>query len=357
MSEVLPAGKLPPELLGKLLATIPDDPSIVIGAGVGRDAAAVRYGDRVLVLKSDPITFATDEIGWYAPNVNANDIACMGATPRWMLATALLPDRDTTPELVERIFTSLREACAALGVLLVGGHTEITTGLERTIIAGTMIGDAREEDLVDPRHAQAGDAVILARGIAIEGTCLISREMADELIPMLGTELVERSQRFLHEPGISVVPAARLLHGELGRELHGMHDPTEGGLATGLREIATAAGTGILVERDPIPVYPETAAICAALSLDPLGLIASGALLATVSRDTANRAVALLNEAGIQAARIGTLLADPNQILMRAGGRETDLPEFAVDEIARLFAGAVHPSIRQLIDKPPSLLF
>jgi hydrogenase maturation factor len=338
MSDVLPAGKLPPELLGKLLATIPDDPSIVIGAGVGRDAAAVRHGDRVLVLKSDPITFATDEIGWYAPNVNANDIACMGATPRWMLATALLADGDTTPELVERIFRSLREACAALGVLLVGGHTEITTGLERTIIAGTMIGDAHEDDLVDPRRARAGDAVILARGIAIEGTSLISREMANELKPLLGTELVERSRRFLHDPGISVVPAARLLHGALGRELHGMHDPTEGGLATGLREIAIAAATGILVERDQIPVYPETAAICDVLGLDPLGLIASGALLATVSQESADLAVSLLTDAGIPAARIGTLLPDSTEVVMREGGRQTALPEFAVDEIARLFA-------------------
>src|SRR6185437_15279740 len=108
MNRVLPAGKLPPDLLAKLLATIPDDPSIVVGAGVGRDAAAVRHGDRILVLKSDPITFATDEIGWYAPNVNANDIACMGATPRWMLSTALLPEGSTTPALIEKIFSSLR---------------------------------------------------------------------------------------------------------------------------------------------------------------------------------------------------------------------------------------------------------
>ncbi|HVX30469.1 MAG TPA: AIR synthase-related protein, partial [Nitrolancea sp.] len=299
---------------------------------------AVRCGDRVLVLKSDPITFATDEIGWYAPNVNANDIACMGAIPRWMLATALLADGSTTPEMVERIFCSLRDACAALGVLLVGGHTEITTGLERTIIAGTMIGEASEADLVDPRRAQPGDAVILARGIAIEGTSLISREMADELMPELGEDFLKRSQRFLHEPGISVVPAARLLHRALGHDLHGMHDPTEGGLATGLREVAAAAGAGIRVERDQIPVYPETTAICTTLGLDPLGLIASGALLATVSPAAAERAVTLLNEAGIPAANIGTLLPDPREILMQTDGRETDLPEFAVDEIARLFA-------------------
>jgi hydrogenase maturation factor len=201
-----------------------------------------------------------------------------------------------------------------------------------------MIGEANEDDLVDPRRTAPGDAVILARGIAIEGTSLISRELADELTPLLGADLIERSQRFLHDPGISVVPAARLLHAALGRQLHGMHDPTEGGLATGLREIAMAAGAGILVDYDQIPVYPETAAICEALGLDPLGLIASGALLATVSPASATRAITLLNKAGIPAARIGTLLPDPHQVLMRTGGHETDLPEFAVDEIARLFA-------------------
>ena len=337
MSQILPAGKLPPDLLAKLLATIPEDPSIVIGAGVGRDAAAVRHGDRILVLKSDPITFATDEIGWYAPNVNANDIVCMGATPRWMLSTALLPEGSTTPALVEKIFSSLRAACDALGVLIVGGHTEITTGLDRTILIGMMIGDAHEDELIDPRRAVAGDVVILARGIAIEGTSLIAREMAPELTSRLGANLVERSRRFLHSPGISVVPAARILLRALGHELHGMHDPTEGGLATGLREIAAAAGTGIWVDRDSILVYPETAAICAELDLDPLGLIASGALLATVSRDSADQAIALLTAAGIPATAIGRLLPDPAQFLMRIGQHEAELPAFEVDEIARLF--------------------
>jgi hydrogenase maturation factor len=338
MTQILPAGKLPPELLATLLATIADDPSVLIGAGVGRDAAAVRHGERVLVLKSDPVTFATDEVGWYAANVNANDIVCMGATPRWMLSTALLPAGSTIPALVENVFRSLREACDALGVLIVGGHTEITTGLDRTILVGTMIGDAVEADLIDPRHAVAGDVVVLARGIAIEGTALIAREMGNALSARLGDAVVERSRRFLHDPGISVVRAATILHQALGRDLHALHDPTEGGLASGLREVATAAETGIVVERDSIPIYPETLAICELLGLDPLGLIASGALLATVSPNTSERAIDLLSAAGIPAAAIGTLVPDPAHLSMRTRDREIDLPSFVVDEIARLFA-------------------
>ncbi len=338
MSDVLPAGKLPPELLGQLLSAIPDDPSIVIGAGIGRDAAAVRHGDRILVLKTDPITFATDEIGWYAPNVNANDIACMGATPRWMLATALFPDGSTTPDLVRTVFESLREACNELGILLVGGHTEITTGLDRTILVGMMVGDAAEDELIDPRRAQPGDAVILARGIAIEGTSLIARELPDRLEDALGTDLVRRARDFLHDPGISVVRAATILRNALGRDLHGLHDPTEGGLATGLREIATAAECGIIVERDKIMIYPETQAICDLLALDPLGLIASGALLATVGQKSAARALAALRDQNIPASIVGSLVEDATRVLMRDENTEVELPSFEVDEIARLFA-------------------
>jgi hydrogenase expression/formation protein HypE len=341
MSDVLPAGKLPPELLASLLSTIPDDPSIVVGAGIGRDAAAVRHGDRILVLKTDPITFATDEIGWYAPNVNANDIACMGATPRWMLASALLPDGSTTPELVQIVFESLRHACDALGVLLVGGHTEITTGLDRTILVGMMVGEAREEDLIDPRRSEPGDVVLLARGIAIEGTSLIAREMPGELERALGSAFVERARGFLHEPGISVVRAASTLHRALGADLHALHDPTEGGLATGLREIAVAAGCGIVVDHDQIVIYPETRAISELLHLDPLGLIASGALLAAVAPTRVDDALGVLNGAGITATAIGTLSADPSQFCMRNGDDEMDLPTFEVDEIARLFGSSV----------------
>lgn len=340
MSEILPAGKLPPHLLGPFLASITNDPSVIIGPGIGRDAAAVRFGDRVLVLKTDPITFATDEIGWYAVNVNANDIACMGATPRWMLVTTLLPDGATTPALVERIFNDLLAACDTLGINLIGGHTEITAGLDRPILVGQMIGETFEDQLIDPRRSQPGDAVILAQGIAIEGTAILAREWRETLTAKLGADLVERAAGFLHDPGISVVKAARALTTALGDGVHALHDPTEGGLASGLRELGAAAGLGITVDGDAIPVYPETRALCDLLGLDPLGLIASGALLATVAWERAPEALAALEAADVQAAVIGRLHPDPDHVTLNVGGREQPLPEFAVDEIARFFADA-----------------
>lgn len=338
MAEYLPVGKVPLELLAELLGELPTDESVVLAPGIGRDAAAVRLGEQLLVLKTDPITFATDEIGWYAVNVNANDVSCLGATPRWFLATVLLPENGTTPDLVRHVGESLRAACASLGVNLIGGHTEITTGLDRPIVAGTMVGVVEPGRLVRPDRAKPGDSILLARGIAIEGTAILARECQARLAAHFDEQFLERCREFLHRPGISVVQAARLLHDRLGERLHALHDPTEGGLATGLRELALACGCGLSVEARSIPIYPETRALCDVLELDPLGLIASGALLAVVEPDATGEALALLKQAGIPAAHIGRIEADPARLELVTEAGVVPLPEFPVDELARLFA-------------------
>ncbi len=121
-------GKLPVELLQSLLERYGGhDEQLIVGPQVGEDAAVLDVGGpRYLVVKSDPITFATDEIGWYLVHVNANDLATMGAAPRWLLITLLLPERSTDRALVEGIFAQANQACQALGIALCGGHSEIT---------------------------------------------------------------------------------------------------------------------------------------------------------------------------------------------------------------------------------------
>jgi len=333
----LPAGKLPGDLLKRLLDRyITPDPSVLIGPGIGRDAAAIQVDDTALVVKTDPITFATDDAGRYLINVNANDITCMGATPRWVLVTALFPEGKTTPELVERSFRSLAIAAEEIGIALVGGHTEITIGLERLILVGQMIGACAPADLYDLSTASAGDAVVLASGIAIEGTAILAREARAALEGLVNPETIASAARLIEAPGISVLPAARALR-SAGVTIRGLHDPTEGGIATALSELAAATGLGIEVDGDAIPVLPETQALCTALDLDPLGLIASGALLAVVAADDGAKAVAALRDAGIPGARIGTLTREPEQWIRR-DGRRAPLPGYEVDEIARFFA-------------------
>jgi len=216
---------LPSELLSRLLAKIHrDDPRVIVGPGVGEDAAFLDFGDTLLVAKTDPVTFATDLIGWYAVQVNANDIACCGAVPKWFLATALFPV-GTTPIEVELVFDQLVEACDALGVTMIGGHSEMTLDLPRTIISGTMLGEVPKGDEVMTAGARPGDRVILTKGIAIEGTSLLACEMRPQLESAgVAADVIDRAANYLYEPGISVVPEARAAHATGG--VTSMHDPT-----------------------------------------------------------------------------------------------------------------------------------
>src|SRR5438094_402855 len=200
----LPPGKLPAALLATLLAQdVPTDPRVLIGPRVGEDAAVLDMGDRLLIAKSDPITFATDAIGHYAVTVNANDIAVMGGSPRWFLATLLLPETRTTAALVQDIFTQVRQACHALGIALVGGHTEITVGLERPILSGHMLGEVTRERLVTSAGVQVGDAILLTKGFPVEGVSIMARECA---APLAGSWQPCRRRK----PSVPSAPVPRL---------------------------------------------------------------------------------------------------------------------------------------------------
>ena len=335
-SQSLGIGKLPMDLLQGLLDRYQgQDERLVVGPRVGEDAAVLDMGERYLVAKSDPITFATDEIGWYVVHVNANDLATMGATPRWLLLTLLLPEGRTDELLVEDVFSQVSQACQSLGVALCGGHTEITHGLDRPIAVGLMLGEVEKEDLVRTAGVQVGDHIIQTKGIAIEGTAVLAREMAELLETKVGAELVARGRRFLQEPGISVVPDARVVCGA-GRP-HAMHDPTEGGLATGLWELAHASGKRLIVDLAAVRQYPETTAFCQALALDPVGLIASGSLLVAAAPDESAQMVEALSRAGIDACVIGTAVGGPPSVQMETPDGLALLPIFEQDELTRLF--------------------
>jgi hydrogenase expression/formation protein HypE len=332
-----PTGKLPVKELDRLLTRYArEDKRVVVRPGIGRDATVISFSDRYLVAKTDPITFATDQIGWYVVHINANDVAVMGGIPRWFLATLLLPEGKTGPKEVEAIFAQISAACKELGVVLCGGHTEVTHGLDRPIAVGQMLGEVEKAKLVVPDKAHPGDDILLTKGIAIEGTALIARERG-ELRERLGEEWMGRSRSLLRAPGISVVREATIAN-EVA-EVHAMHDPTEGGLATGLHELASAAGVGMVVEMEKISILPETALLCQELKLDPLGLIASGALLIVAPEGSSTKIIAGLKTEGIPASIIGKIWESEKGVKLIQQGKVEDLPFFDRDEVARLFAG------------------
>jgi hydrogenase maturation factor len=336
-TRLYPAGKLPPRDLERLLrAYTHRDARLVVPPGVGVDAAVLDFGDRYLVAKTDPITFATDAIGWYAVHVNANDVASMGAQPRFFLAAVLLPPDQATADQVERIFRSIHEAADSLGVLVCGGHTEITPGIDRPIVVGHMLGEVEPNRLVRPSGLRPGDALLLTKGLGIEATALIARERGPQLRRKgYGEDVIEQCRNFLYDPGISVVRDARVAIA--AGQVRALHDPTEGGVATGISELATASGVGIEVFAEAMPIAPATARLCAEFGLDPLGVISSGALLIGCDPDSAAPILAALAEFGIAAARIGQAHPPGFGVRLRREGELVPLPCFAADEITRLF--------------------
>lgn len=336
MGTPLPLGKLRPALLADLFARyVTPDPRVVVGPRVGEDAAVLDMGDRYLVATTDPITFVTEDLGWYALVVNANDLAVRGAAPRWFLATCLLPEGRTTESDVTALFAQLGAACQAQGVALVGGHTEVTPGLDRPIVVGTMLGEVEKARLVTTGGARPGDALLLTKGVPVEGTSIIARLRTAELRARgYDDAWLARARGMLAR--LSVVPEALLAAGLV--PVHAMHDPTEGGVATALWELADAAGVGLAVEAERIPVLPEGAALCREFGLDPLGTIASGALLLALAPTDAGIVLHALAREGIDAAFIGRVVSREAGVVLTRGGQPEPLPRFDRDEITRLFA-------------------
>ena len=330
-------GKVPSELLERLLAKVDlKDERVLLGPGIGEDAAVLDFGDRVLVAKTDPITFATDLIGWYAVQVNANDVACAGATPRWFMATLLLPE-ESTEEQAESIFDQTLSACQDLGITLVGGHTEVTRDLARPIMVGCMLGETEKGKMVQTAGAQDGDSIVITKGIAIEGTSLLARDAAEALSDAgIHADTIAKARELLFHPGISVVKDA-LVACSTGK-VTSLHDPTEGGLCTGLWEVAKAAGAGLAIEEGSIPVVPECTELCEALGLDPLGLLASGALLITLPSEDVPQLFSALEDEGIDAFEIGRITGSEEGVHIIRGHELEPLPRFERDELARFFS-------------------
>ena len=329
----LNSGKIPNELLGGVLEEIQsDDPALLINPGIGEDTAAIDVAaTEILVLKADPITFASNAISQYAVLVNANDIATAGAKPRWFMTTLLFP-RYTTGLSIRHIILELSQYCRKWDIVLAGGHTEITDAVTRPVVIGMMSGTVARDKLLNKKNIAAGDVMILTKAVAVEGTALIAKEMADELLKggMTPTE-IGTCAHFLDMIGI--LPEADIAMQHQG--VVAMHDVTEGGLATAALEMAIAAGLGLSIDMDAVPVYPETQKICAILNINPLGLISSGCLLIACKPQSAEELIARLTQADIKATAIATFTKEhPGTAVPLKAGQSW--PVFEVDEIARI---------------------
>ena len=325
----LKVGKVPRDVLSNVLSVIDwtSDRSVLLGPGEGLDAAVIEINGKKLVMASDPVTGAGSRAGFYAVHVNANDVAVLGARPRWMLLTILLPKGSEAEEAV-KIERDAVGAASPLGVTVVGGHTEVTPGLRNPIVSGAMVGTV-EKTLVLPNGARQGDVILVTKWIGLEGTSIVAWHKREDLSKEFGRKFVRRALGF---SGMVSVVREALKAAELG--VNAMHDPTEGGLANGLHEMADAAGVGFRIWEDKIPLREETIKICEFYDLDPLSLLSSGSLLISAPKDLVPSLTREIKKLGIKITVIGEFTREGRTIVRN--GVEHELPRPEMDEVWKI---------------------
>lgn len=329
-------GKIDLLFLENLLSRLNlDINSVIVGPGIGRDAALLKVKDQVISVKTDPITFTSRNLALYLVNINANDIACTGATPRWLLVTVLLPPEEKR-DFLEKFFNQLQTICQKMEISLVGGHTEFTPAVRQPVAVGCMIGELKGKRFIDNTQAKPGDSVFLVKGIAIEGTHVIYQEKKKILKEQVPDKILQKIESFLKNPGISVVKEAETAL--KNADVHCLHDLTEGGLIAGIWELARASGVGICIEEEKVPVFEETKLLCEKFSLDPFSLLASGALLVITSPEDEEKLLCAYRKAKITCAKIGKITPKEEGVIIKGKKKIRKIHLPPPEELGKLFS-------------------
>jgi len=327
----LPHGKIPVDILKEVifknLGAKRDE--VALGPATGVDGAVINVGSRSLIVSMDPITGALKRIGWLAVNVNANDVSTFGVEPVFLFSCILLPE-GANRKTVENISFQMGKAAKDLGMAIIGGHCEVTPKLINPIVVGCAIGITEKGNYVTATGAKRGDKLLLTKSAGIEGTAIIASDREKQLKKAITQQTLDHAKKYFDS--ISVVKEAIVAFRTGG--VNAMHDPTEGGLAGGIHEMADASRLGVKIFEEKIPVSYETVEICKYFKIDPLQLISSGALLISAKPRSANTIIKNLLRSGIQASIIGHFLENPKErFLVRKDGKVQTLPRPASDHL------------------------
>jgi len=267
----------------------------------------------------DPIFFPGGDIGTLAVNGTVNDLAMCGATPLYLSAAFVIEEGLSMDELW-RVVNSMQSAAEHAGVKLVTGDTKVVDKGKGDKIFITTAGIGTIESGIDinPKQARAGDKIIVSGNIGVHGIAIMS---------------VREGLEFETEVVSDCAPLNGLVRTMLdaSRHIHVLRDPTRGGIASALNEIAETAGVGMLIEEDKIPVDDSVSGACEILGFDPLYVANEGKLIAIVPADDAEKILRVMHShpLGKYAAIIGTVAPDhPKTVLMKSrigGTRVVDM--------------------------------
>jgi hydrogenase expression/formation protein HypE len=283
------------------------------------DGAVLDVGGARLAFTTDsyvvtPLFFPGGDIGELAVNGTVNDLAAAGATPLYLSAAFILEEGFAISEL-ERITASMRKAAEAAGVLLVTGDTKVVDRgkADGCFINTTGIGLVEHTRLISADRARPGDVVVLSGSIAEHGMAIMAARVELEL-----ETPVESDTTALHRMVLDVLAT--------GADVHCLRDPTRGGVATALNEIAHRSAVGIVLDETAIPVTEPVRGVCELLGLDPLYVANEGKMLTIVPRTDAEQVLAAMRRhaESSQARVIGEVVEDPARLVVlktTVGGR------------------------------------
>jgi len=318
-------GKIPISLLNKTVLRMTGSRSraLLTGPRAGVDFAAIRVRGGFMIVSSDPVTGVASDIGSYAVSVSANDVATSGNPPQFIGSVVLLAE-GSTPRDLRVIASDMDRTARKLGIAIVGGHTEVTPGLKRPIVAVTAFSFVKR--FVSSELAKDGDAIVMTKTAGLEGTSVLAYE-ASRIGERLPAALVASSKKL--EKKISIVPEA--VRAFRTGYVHAMHDCTEGGVLGAAYEMSLASGLGFELWERKVPVARETREMCQALSLDPLKLIGSGSLLIAVPPRRVGSLQRALREVA-PAAEVGRF-TKAGRHLLAEDGRRRRITAAPVDEL------------------------
>lgn len=298
-SDNVTTGKLSPEALKRSVLSYGGfhRPELLVGPAVGEDAAVIEWqAGKYLVFSSDPVVGAERGAGRLLVRVNSNDIASKGGDPAYLAVTLIIPPH-LGEERAAAIMSEIHEECAAQGIAIAGGHTELNGRYQHPVIMGALIGMA--DRVLRASDLEPGDVLIVTKHVGIEGMSILAMDRPDLLENFLTKE--ETAEIASWTDKTSVLQESRTIR----HLVKFMHDPTEGGFKGGVDEISVLSGLSAIIDRDAVPVHPLTKLAAERLGFDPLSLIASGSLLIALSPEQADEACLLLEKAGIEAMVVG----------------------------------------------------
>lgn len=309
---------------------------VLVGPRSGLDTGIVDIGgSRVMAVTTDPFfvdpAFGWERAAWFAVHIVASDAATSGLPPAYLTVDLNLP-RCMTDEQFGELWRSVSATCDDLGLAVVAGHTARYDGCNYPMLGGaTIISLGERDDYVVPSMADVGDAVIMTKGAAIETTGIFGVRCGDVIARACGADVARAASDLFFS--MSVVRDAQLAAtaGVRERGVTGMHDATERGVWGGLVEMAEAAGTGMIVEIEAIPIRPEAREVCRLFDLDPYSTSSEGTLLLTCKAHSVSAVIDRLTMGGIEATRIGELTPLAEGVRTAHGGRERELRAPASD--------------------------